>query len=45
MYARIAKFEGGDPARIDQEVEEMRKQMADARESGLPADAPKECGR
>ena len=40
MYARIAKFEGGDPARIDQEVEEMRKQMADARESGLPADAP-----
>ena len=40
MYARIAKFEGGDPARIDQEMEQMRKQMADARERGLPADAP-----
>jgi hypothetical protein len=42
MHARIAKFEGGDPARIDQEVEEMRKQIADTRESGLPADAPEE---
>ena len=42
MHARIAKFEGGDPARIDQEVEEMRKQIADTKESGLPADASEE---
>jgi hypothetical protein len=42
MHARIARFDGGDPARIDQEVDEMRKQIADTRESGLPADASEE---
>ena len=40
MYARIAKFEGGDPTRIDGEMDQMRKQMRDARERGLPSDAP-----
>jgi len=40
MYARIARFEGGDPARIDAQVAEMRSQMEGARAGGLPADAP-----
>jgi hypothetical protein len=40
VYARIAKFEGGDPARIDQDLEDMRRQMADMRAGGVPADAP-----
>jgi len=40
MYARIARFEGGDPSRIDAQVAEMRTQMQSARSGGLPADAP-----
>jgi hypothetical protein len=39
VYARIARFEGGDPARIDQEAAEMRKQMDEMRSGGLPEDA------
>jgi hypothetical protein len=27
MYARIARFEGGDPAALKQELEDMRRQM------------------
>ena len=42
MYARIARFEGGDPAKIDEQVAEMRSQMEGARQGGLPADAPQE---
>jgi hypothetical protein len=39
MYARIARFEGGDPAAIDDQITEMRSQL----ESGEPpADAPEE---
>jgi hypothetical protein len=39
MYARIARFEGGDPAGLDDQIAEMRSQL----ESGEPAaDAPEE---
>jgi hypothetical protein len=40
VYARIARFEGGDPGRIDAQVAEMRMQMQGARSGELPADAP-----
>ena len=40
MYARIARFEGGDINRIDEQIAEMRSQIEGARASGLPADAP-----
>ena len=36
MYARIARFEGGDPAAVDAQIAEMRAQV----EGDLPADAP-----
>jgi hypothetical protein len=39
MYARMARFEGGDPSGIDAQVAEMRKQMLSAKSGGLP-DAP-----
>ena len=42
MYARIARFEGGDPARVDQDIDEMRKQMDEMRGGGVPEDAPAE---
>ena len=40
MHARIARFEGGDPARIDEQVAEMRKQITETRSGALSADAP-----
>ena len=40
MYARIARFEGGDTNRIDEQVAEMRSQIEGVRANGLPADAP-----
>jgi hypothetical protein len=40
MYARIARFEGGDASRIDAQVAEMKMQMQSAKSGGLPADAP-----
>jgi hypothetical protein len=40
MYARIARFDGGDPSRIDAQVAEMKAQMQGAKSGGLPADAP-----
>ncbi len=40
MYARMARFEGGDPRGIDAQVAEMRMQMQSAKAGGLPADAP-----
>jgi hypothetical protein len=40
MYARIARFEGGEPSRIDEQVAEMKMQMQSAKSGGLPADAP-----
>jgi hypothetical protein len=42
VYARIARFEGGDPARIDAQADEMRGKIRAGRESGLPEDAPQE---
>jgi hypothetical protein len=44
MYARIARFEGGDAASMDAQVAEMRTQMHGARSGNLPADAPEEVG-
>jgi hypothetical protein len=40
MYARIARFEGGEPSRIDSQVAEIEMQMQSAKSGGLPADAP-----
>ena len=42
MYARIARFKGGDVDRIDEQVAEMRGQIERTRAGGLPADAPEE---
>jgi hypothetical protein len=42
MYARVARFEGGDPSRIDDQIAEMREQMASARSGELPAGAPEQ---
>ena len=41
MYARIARFEGTDPAKLDEQVAEMRREIQAARES-LPEGAPQE---
>ena len=40
MYARIARFEGGDVSRFDEEIADMRRQMAAARSGEVPEDAP-----
>jgi hypothetical protein len=43
MYLRIARFEGLDPARIDEQVAERKRQMDAARASGeLPEGAPEQ---
>ena len=43
MYARIARFEGLDTSRIDEEVAEMKRQIDESRASGgLPAGAPEQ---
>jgi hypothetical protein len=42
MYARVARFEGGDPSKIDEQADEMRREMQAAREGGLPEGAPQE---
>ena len=42
MYARIARFEGGDPGAVDQQLAEMRTQLEDARSGDVPAEAPEE---
>jgi hypothetical protein len=42
MYARVARFEGGDVATIDAQIAEMKSQIEGTRTSGLPADAPAE---
>lgn len=42
MYARIARFEGGDPAAIDAQLDEMRQQIGGSRAGELPAGAPDE---
>jgi hypothetical protein len=42
MYARVARFEGLDPSRIDEQVAEMKQQMAAGRTGELPEGAPEE---
>ena len=42
MYARIARFEGADPAGIDAQIDEIKGQLAAGREGRLPEDAPPE---
>lgn len=43
MYARIARFEGLDAGRIDDQVAEMKMQIDGARATGdLPAGAPEQ---
>lgn len=42
MFARIARFEGGDVARIDEQIAEMKSQIDGSRSGGLPEDAPQE---
>lgn len=42
MYARIARFEGGDVGSIDQQVADMKRQIGETRASGLSGDAPAE---
>jgi len=42
MYARIARFEGIAPARIDEQVAEMKRQSAAARAGDVPGDTPPE---
>jgi hypothetical protein len=40
MYVRIARFEGGDVDRLDEQIAEMKGQIDAVRSGGLPADAP-----
>ena len=42
MYVRIARFEGLDSARIDEQVAEMQRDLQAARARDVPADAPDE---
>ena len=42
MYARIARFEGGDPGVIEQQITEMRSQLEGATAGEMPAEAPEE---
>jgi hypothetical protein len=42
MYARIARFEGGDPRAVDEQIAEMRAQLDSAAAGEPPADAPED---
>ena len=42
MFARIARFEGGDPGTIDEQIAEMRTQLEGVKAGEMPADAPPE---
>ena len=42
MYARIARFEGLDASRIDEDVADMKRQMDAGRSGELPEGAPEE---
>lgn len=43
MYARIARFEGRDTSRIDEQIAEMRRQIDAVRSTGeLPPGAPEQ---
>ena len=37
MFARIARFEGGDPARVDESIEAVRSQIGAERPEGMEA--------
>jgi hypothetical protein len=40
MYARLARFEGLDTSRIDEQTADMKRQIDESRAGGIPADAP-----
>ena len=42
MYARVARFEGLDTSRIDEDIAEMKRQMDAGRSGDLPEGAPDE---
>jgi hypothetical protein len=42
MYVRMARFEGLDQSRIDEDVAEMKRQMGAGRSGELPDGAPDE---
>lgn len=42
MYARIARFDGLDPSRIDEQIAERRRHMDGARWRRLPDGAPEQ---
>lgn len=42
MFARIVRFEGGDPGVIDEQIADMKRQMDAARSGDVPADAPEQ---
>jgi hypothetical protein len=42
MYARVARFEGLDSSRIDDQAVEMKRQMTSARSGDLPEGAPEQ---
>jgi hypothetical protein len=37
MHARVATFEGGDPAKIDEQIENIRQESASGPPEGIPA--------
>jgi len=40
MYARVVRFEGGDPSVVDEQIADMKRQMDAARAGDVPPDAP-----
>jgi hypothetical protein len=42
MHARVARFEGADPGKFDEQIAQMQQQSEEARRSGLPDDASPE---
>jgi hypothetical protein len=42
MYARLVRFEGGDPSLIDEQIADMKRQMDASRSGDVPADAPEQ---
>jgi len=42
VYARVARFEGLDTSRIDEDIAEMKQQMDAGRSGELPEGAPQE---
>ena len=42
MYARLARFEGLDGSRMDEQVAEMKQQIEEGRSGEPPAEAPEQ---